>query len=81
MLRGSSLKGILIYKIEIRISISIRVSVGVRVRCGERVMHKSIPGETPPPEHARAFDLIGYDIVNARVPGHNLRLMHGPWAS
>jgi hypothetical protein len=39
-------------------------------------MHESIPGETPPPpprEHTRAFDLIAYDSVNARVPGHNLK--------
>ena len=26
-----------------------------------------------PREHTRAFDLIGYDSVNARVPGHNLK--------
>ena len=35
-------------------------------------MHESIPGVTippPPREHTRAFDLIGYDSVNARVPG------------
>ena len=38
------------------------------------VMHESIPGVTiPPREHTRAFDLIGYDSVNARVPGHNLK--------
>ena len=37
-------------------------------------MHESIPGVTiPPREHTRAFDLIGYDSVNARVPGHNLK--------
>jgi hypothetical protein len=27
----------------------------------------------PPPEHTWAFDLIGYDSVNARVRGHNLK--------
>jgi hypothetical protein len=38
-------------------------------------MHESIPGVTipPPREHTRAFDLIGYDSVNGRVPGHNLK--------
>ena len=38
-------------------------------------MHESIPGVTipPPREHTRAFDLIAYDSVNARVPGHNLK--------
>ena len=39
-------------------------------------MHESIPGVTippPPREHTRAFDLTGYDSVNARVPGHNLK--------
>ena len=39
-------------------------------------MNESIPGVTippPPREHTRAFDLIGYDSVNARVPGHNLK--------
>jgi hypothetical protein len=38
------------------------------------LMHESIPGVTipPPREHTRAFDLIGYVSVNARVPGHNL---------
>ena len=37
-------------------------------------MHESIPGVTipPPREHTRTLDLIGYDGVNARVPGHNL---------
>jgi hypothetical protein len=39
-----------------------------------KIMHDSIPGVTiPPPEHTRAFDLIGYDSVNARVPGYNLK--------
>ena len=38
------------------------------------LMHESIPGVTiPPREHTRAFDFIGYDSVNARVPGHNLK--------
>ena len=40
------------------------------------LMHESIPGVTIPPpfrEHTRAFDLIGYDSVNARVLGHNLK--------
>jgi hypothetical protein len=39
------------------------------------VMHESIPGVTihPAREHTRAFDLIRYDRVNARVPGHNLK--------
>ena len=39
-------------------------------------MYESIPGVTrapPPQEHTRTFDLIGYDSVNARVPGHNLK--------
>ena len=39
-------------------------------------MHESIPGVTippPPGEHTQAFDLIAYAIVNARVPGHNLK--------
>jgi hypothetical protein len=27
----------------------------------------------PPREHTRAFDLIGYDSVNAWVQGHNLK--------
>ena len=40
-------------------------------------MQESIPGVTipppPPREQTRAFDLIGYDSVNARVPGHNLK--------
>jgi hypothetical protein len=39
------------------------------------IMHESIPGVTIPPpwEHTRAFDLIGHESVNARVPGHNLK--------
>ena len=38
-------------------------------------MHESIPGVTipPPREHTRAFDFTGYDSINARVPGHNLK--------
>ena len=37
-------------------------------------MHESIPGVTiPPPGTHRTFDLIGYDSVNARVSGHNLK--------
>ena len=37
-------------------------------------MHESIPGVTiPPREHTRAFDLIGHESANARVPGHNLK--------
>ena len=44
------------------------------------IMHESIPGVTiPPPEHTRAFDLIAYDIVNARVPGHNLKTNARPF--
>ena len=39
-----------------------------------KVMHESIPGVTiPPRKHTRTFDLIGYDSVNARVPGHNMK--------
>jgi hypothetical protein len=38
------------------------------------LMHESIPGVTiPPREHTLAFDLTGYDSVNARVAGHNLK--------
>ena len=46
-----------------------------------KLRHESIPGVTPPPrEHTRAFHLIGYDSVNARVQGHDLKTNAQPLA-